>query len=67
MRQVIGVPTTTCSTDPDCLSDKMALLQNQRTGLIDPDTPSSAYTKTSNDGDTLKLVVCILESKEFID
>jgi len=56
VRQATGVPANTCSTDPDCLSDKMALLQNQRIGLIDPDTPSSAYTKTSNDGDTLKLV-----------
>jgi len=37
----------------------MPLLKNQRTGLIDPDTPQSAMTKTSHDGKTLKLVVCI--------
>lgn len=29
-----------------------------RKGLIDPDTPESAKTKTSADGKTLKLVVC---------
>jgi len=33
------------------------LLKNQRTGLLDPDTPKSAYTKTSNNGEKLKLVV----------
>jgi hypothetical protein len=37
----------------------MGLLKNQRVGLIDPDTPQSAYTKTDNDGNTLKLVVSL--------
>lgn len=56
-RQVVGVPTSTCKSDPDCLSDKFPLLSNQRVGLIDPDTPDSAKTITSNDGKTLKLTV----------
>ena len=34
----------------------MALLKNIRTGLIDPDTPKSAMTKTAPDGSKLKLV-----------
>ncbi|KAH7351064.1 glycoside hydrolase family 16 protein [Rhexocercosporidium sp. MPI-PUGE-AT-0058] len=54
-RQVVGVPTSTCKSDPDCLSDKFPLLKNQRIGLIDPDTPDSAKTVTSNDGKKLKL------------
>jgi hypothetical protein len=56
-RQVVGISTNTCATDPNCLSDKIALLKNQRVGLIDPDTPKTAFTKTSNDGEKLKLVV----------
>jgi beta-glucanase (GH16 family) len=39
-----------------CLSDKLPLLQNVRTGPIDPDTPESAQTKTDKDGTKLKLV-----------
>ena len=46
-----------CKEDINCLSDKVALLQNVRHGLVDPDTPKSAYSKTSNDGTSLKLVV----------
>jgi len=34
------------------------MLKNLRTALIDPDTPSSAKTKTAKDGTTLSLVVC---------
>jgi len=52
------VPTNTCAQDSNCLSDKFPLLKNQRVGLIDPDTPESAYSKTSHDGTSLKLVVC---------
>jgi hypothetical protein len=37
----------------------VALLKNQRTGLIDPDTPSSAHSKTAFDGTKLTLAVCI--------
>jgi hypothetical protein len=41
-----------------CISvDKTPLLTNVRTGLIDPDTPKSVYTKKSHQGQTLKLVV----------
>lgn len=36
---------------------KVPLLKNIRTGLIDPDTPSSAMTKVSADGKMLNLVV----------
>lgn len=67
VRQVVGVSASTCATNPDCLSDKMALLKNQRTGLVDPDTPKTAYSKTSNDGTKLNLVVCTKAgSKTFI-
>ncbi|KAL3422415.1 hypothetical protein PVAG01_06571 [Phlyctema vagabunda] len=45
-----------CGRDPDCLSDQMPLLSNIRQGLIDPDTPSSVKSKTSNDGTKLNLV-----------
>ena len=38
-------------------ADKSPLLTNLRTGLIDPDTPKSAYAKKSRQGQTLKLVV----------
>lgn len=34
----------------------MPLLKNVRQGLVDPDTPSSAKTKTSNDGKKMNLV-----------
>jgi len=55
----LAPPTVTCSNNPKCLSDKMPLLKNQRVGLIDPDTPQSAYSKKDNDGNTLKLVVSL--------
>ncbi|KAF2154164.1 glycoside hydrolase family 16 protein [Myriangium duriaei CBS 260.36] len=43
---------------------KYPLLKNMRSGLLDPDTPKSAYTKTSLvDGETLNLVF----SDEFND
>ena len=57
-RGVIIGEKSGCSTDPLCLSDKVALLQNQRVGLIDPDTPSSVKTKISHDGTKMNLVVC---------
>lgn len=49
-----------CATDANCLSDSIALLKNQRVGLIDPDTPKSAMTKTGHDGKQLNLVVSAL-------
>lgn len=61
VRTVVGIPDSSiCSADVNCLSSSVPLLTNQRTGLIDPDTPSSAMTKTSNDGKKLQLVVCTL-------
>ena len=57
-RQVtVTAPKSSCATDALCLSDKMDLLKNQRVGLIDPDTPSSAKTKTAADGTHMNLVV----------
>lgn len=52
-----------CTSDPDCIKDNVALLQNLRTGLIDPATPSSASTRKSVDGKTMNLVF----SDEFED
>src|ERR1700744_4700610 len=47
-----------CARDPMCITtEEVPLLRNVRTGLIDPDTPKSAYTKKSHQGQTLNLVV----------
>lgn len=46
-----------CGGDPTCISANVPLLQNIRTGPIDPDTPQSAYTRTASDGSTQNLVV----------
>lgn len=56
VRQVVNPTVSSCATDASCLSDKVAALKNVRVGLVDPDTPSSARTKKSADGKTLKLV-----------
>ena len=40
-----------------CLSVDMPLLENIRTGLIDPDTPKSARKKVSAEGKEWELVV----------
>ena len=53
------------TNDDPCLSvancipgvSNVPLLKNMRTGMIDPDTPDSAKTKTAVDGSTLNLVV----------
>lgn len=52
-----------CSSNPDCLSQNMGLLKNVRTGLIDPDTPDSAKTRTGDNGNKQQLVF----SDEFND
>lgn len=58
-------PPDPCATDPNCIDiGRIPIFKNIRKGLIDPDTPQSAMTKTSADGKTLKLVVC---SKDIID
>ncbi|MCJ1476534.1 hypothetical protein MMC13_005200 [Lambiella insularis] len=49
-------PPDICATDPNCIDIKQPILKNIRSSLIDPDTPSSAHTKTSVDGSQLKLV-----------
>lgn len=49
--------TAYCNSDPMCISVEYPLLNNIRAGPIDPATPKSAYTKTSQSGQTLKLVV----------
>ncbi|MCJ1372418.1 hypothetical protein MMC20_003642 [Loxospora ochrophaea] len=50
-------PPDPCDSDPDCINiGKISLLKNQRTGLIDPDTPQSAMTKTAVDGTKLQLM-----------
>ena len=46
-----------CKNNPECLQvGKVSLLQNIRSGLIDPDTPKSAYTKKDHHGNTWDLV-----------
>ncbi|KAJ9651911.1 beta-glucan synthesis-associated protein [Neophaeococcomyces mojaviensis] len=46
-----------CRNNPNCLNvGKVPLLQNVRSGLIDPDTPKSAYTKKDHHGNEWKLV-----------
>lgn len=42
--------------DPDYLNSDAALLKHTRTSMIDPDTPTSAYTKQSVHGKQYKLV-----------
>ncbi|KAI9690920.1 MAG: hypothetical protein M1822_008540 [Bathelium mastoideum] len=54
---------TSCSSNSDCLSDKMPLLNNIRRGLIDPDTPKSAMTRKTHTGGSQTLVF----SDEFND
>ena len=50
-------PAINCASDPNCIDvGKVSLLKNIRTGLIDPDTPQSAHSKTAPDGSKLKLV-----------
>jgi len=51
------VVTDPCKNNPNCLNvGKVPLLQNVRSGMIDPDTPKSAYTKKDYHGNTWKLV-----------
>ena len=55
--QRFTAPANACASDPDCISvGKLALLKNIRTSLVDPDTPSSARSKTAPDGTQLELV-----------
>lgn len=52
-----GTPQKICDRDVRCISATLPLLKNVRLGLIDPDTPKSAYKKKSVDGRTMVLVV----------
>lgn len=46
-----------CQGDPLCIDAQgFDLLKNVRTGLIDPDTPKSAYTRTTHKGKKQNLV-----------
>ncbi|KAI5852427.1 beta-glucan synthesis-associated protein-domain-containing protein [Morchella snyderi] len=56
VRDATKVTKSICE-GPLCLDvGPIALLQNVRSSLIDPDTPESALTKTSADGKTFRLV-----------
>ena len=46
-----------CHEDPNCISSSEPLLKNVRHGLVDPDTPKSAMTRTDINGKTQNLVV----------
>jgi hypothetical protein len=59
VKEVLPSTVSACSTNALCLSDKVALLQNQRVGLVDPDTPDSAKTKTAADGTKMNLVLSV--------
>ncbi|KAF2768172.1 beta-glucan synthesis-associated [Teratosphaeria nubilosa] len=52
-----------CADDPNCIKDGVPLLKNLRTGLIDPDTPSSVMSRKSDTGKSQTLVF----SDEFND
>lgn len=65
MKDKIDPTHGACAAAIDCLSDKVSLLKNVRTGLIDPDTPDSVKTKTAHDGTKLKLVVGFLNHGGF--
>ncbi|KAI9833435.1 MAG: hypothetical protein M1826_007533 [Phylliscum demangeonii] len=46
-----------CASDPMCINvGPVPLLRHLRRGLIDPDTPAAAMTKTAADGSRLSLV-----------
>ena len=45
-----------CSQNPLCLQNDATLLKRMRTGLIDPDTPDSAMSRTSSTGGSQSLV-----------
>ncbi|KAK5175380.1 beta-glucan synthesis-associated protein [Saxophila tyrrhenica] len=45
-----------CTSDPMCIHKKVPLLQNVRTGLVDPDTPDSVKQRKGANGNTQTLV-----------
>lgn len=62
-RIVKPAQSSVCDSNPMCIHNDYPLLKNIRTGPIDPQTPSSAKTRTSAKGKTLNLVF----SDEFED
>jgi hypothetical protein len=58
-RAVYPAGYNSCLEDPDCIRDNVPLLKNVRSTLVDPDTPKSAYTRTSQTGTIQNLVVCV--------
>lgn len=55
-----------CERDPLCITiETIPLLQNLRSGLIDPDTPDSVKSREDHDGKRMRLVVCILDRGVF--
>ncbi|KAF2154172.1 glycoside hydrolase family 16 protein [Myriangium duriaei CBS 260.36] len=56
VRRMIAPNNDACSNNPACIAIDYPLLKNVRGGPIDPNTPSSAMTKKSQTGSTLKLV-----------
>ena len=63
VRTAVDASGNACETDANCISDTVPLLKNVRTGLIDPDTPSSAKTRTGENGQGMTLAF----SDEFND
>lgn len=58
MAQLVEKHEDACAADPMCLTDdKIPLLKNVRTGLIDPTTPEFAHKKIAADGTEWTLVV----------
>ncbi|KAI9849038.1 MAG: hypothetical protein M1837_005929 [Sclerophora amabilis] len=57
VQRIVDPTAGACASDPDCIDvGPIPLMENIRHGLIDPDTPESAMTRKSAEGQTLKLV-----------
>lgn len=56
MQRAVDPGGNSCASDPMCISSNAPLLKNLRTGLIDPDTPSSAKSRTGANGNQQSLV-----------
>lgn len=56
VQNVIDPGANACDNDPMCIHKKVSLMQNIRTGLIDPDTPDSVKSRTGANGNSQTLV-----------
>ena len=56
MQHIVDPSGASCSDNPLCIDKSVDLLKNTRQGLIDPDTPSSAKTRTGANGQSQTLV-----------